>query len=136
MRAIYASGNMLIRKFANCNLICKLTMFRTFLGNIYACGLWSKYKIASYAKVKISHNDIFRNMLNVPRWESASMLFVTHNVNNLDSVVRKSYHSLMTRVLTSSNPIISSLVRSEVRVHSRLWHRWGLALGRDLVDAM
>ena len=32
MRAIYASGNMLIRKFANCNLVCKLTMFRNFLG--------------------------------------------------------------------------------------------------------
>lgn len=136
MRGIYATGNMLIRKFSNCTVDCKLVMFNTFFSNIYASALWTSYKVASYAKVKIAHNDIFRSLLNVPRWESASMLFVEHHVNNLDCIVRKSYYSLMTRVLNSSNPLISSLVRSDVRTHSRLWHRWGIALGRDLVDTM
>ena len=136
MRGIYATGNMLVRKFGTCNLSCKLVMFRTFFSNIYASCLWSSYRVASYAKVKISHNDIFRSLLNIPRWESASTLFAEHHVNNLDSIVRKGYHSLMTRVVNSSNSLISSLARSEVRIHSRLWQRWGLTLGKDLVESM
>ena len=111
-------------------------MFRTFFSNIYACALWSKYRVASFSKIKVSHNDIFRSLLLVPRWESASMLFVEHNVSNLDTVIRHCYHSLMTRVMNSTNPIIESLVQSGGRRHSRLWHRWGVALGRDLVDNM
>ena len=55
MRGIYASGNMLIRKFSKCNIDAKLMMYRSFFGNIYASGLWASYKIASYNKIKISH---------------------------------------------------------------------------------
>ena len=91
--------------------------------------------MASYARVKISHNDIFRSLLNVPRWASASRLFVEHHVNNLDSLIRNNYYSIMTRVVNSVNPIVSSLVNSDVRIHSCMWRRWGLALGRDLVDS-
>ena len=136
MRGIYAVGNMIIRKFGKCSLDCKLMMFRTFLSNIYASGLWSGYKVASYSKIKISHNDIFRSLLNVPRWDSATMQFTANQVDNLYCVIRKSYYSLMTRVRRSMNPIISSLVRSEARVYSSLWHRLGLALGRDLLEVI
>ena len=136
MRGIYATGNMLIRKFGQCDLSCKLLMFKTFFSNVYACGLWTNYKVASFSKVKVSHNDIFRNLLDVPRWESASMLFAEHRVCNLDSVIRNSYYSLMSRVINSTNPLIASLVQSGVRRHSRLWHRWSVALGRDLVVNM
>ena len=113
MRGTYATGNMLIRKFGKCNVACKILMFKTFFSNIYACGLWARYRVASYGKMKVSHNDIFRSLLNVRRDESASTLFVQHNVNNLDSVIRCCYFSLMTRVRSSANPIISALVRSK-----------------------
>ena len=136
MRGIYASGNMIIRKFGKCSIDCKIMMFRAFMGNIYASGLWSVYKVASYSKIKVSHNDIFRSLLNVPRWESATTLFTTNHVDNLDCVIRKSYYSLMTRVRCSTNPIVASLVRCEARVYSSLWHHWGLALGRDLLEVL
>ena len=134
MRGTYTTGNMLIRTFGKCSLPCKLLMYKTFYSNIYACGLWARYKVASFSKIKVSHNDIFRSLLNVRRDESASTLFVQHNVNNLDSVLRACYFSLMTRVRSSANSIISALVRSEVRLHSCLWHRWSVALGTDLVE--
>ena len=134
MRSIYATGNMLIRKFKNCTIECKLLMFKTFFSNIYASGLWSNYRVASFCKVKVSHNDIFRSLLQVPRYESASTLFVQYDVRNLDSLLRASYYSLMTRVRLSENSIISSLARGEARLHSRLWQRWGVSLGSNLVE--
>ena len=132
MRGVYATGNMIVRRFGKCNVDCKLLMFKTFLSNVYACSLWASYNVTSIKKVKVSHNDIFRSLLNVPRYESASTLFVTHNVRNLDSMVRGSYYSLMCRVKSSVNTIISNLITSEARIHSRLWHRWSVALGRDM----
>ena len=134
MRGIYATGNMVSRKFSKCEISCKIMMFKTYFSSIYGCGLWCSYRVASYCKIKVSHNDIFRALLNVQRGESVSALFVQHQVNNLDSVLRTCYYSLMTRVKSSENLIVSSLVNSGVRTHSRLWHRWGVALGRDMVE--
>ena len=108
MRGIYATGNMLIRKFGKCSLSCKLLMFKTFFSNIYGCSLWARYRVASYSKLKVSPNDIFRLLLNVRRDESASILFVQHNICNLDSVIRRCYFSLLTRVRSSANPILAA----------------------------
>ena len=118
MRNIYATGNMVIRRFANCSVSCKILMFQTFLSQLYGCSLWASYKVASYSKVKVSHNDVFRSLLQVPRYESASTLFVNHAVNNLDAVLRTNYYSLMIRVINSSNYIVSSLRNSQARIHS------------------
>ena len=134
MRNIYATGNMVCRKFANCTNNCKILMFKTFFSQIYCCSLWASYKLASYSKAKIAHNDIFRSLLQVPRYESASALFANNRVSNLDAVVRSSYYSLMCRVKSSANIIVAALCNSEARLHSRLWERWSAALGRDLVE--
>ena len=109
-------------------------MFRTFLSQVYGCSLWASYKVTSYSKVKVAHNDVFRSLLQVPRYESASALFVTHSVNNLDAVLRTNYYSLMNRVNNSNNVIVTSLRNSEARIQSRLWQRWSIALGRDMVE--
>ena len=125
---------MVVRKFAKCDINYKILMFKTFFSSVYACRLWCSYKVVTYSKIKVAHNDIFRSLLNVPRGESATTLFAQHHVNNLDVVLRKCYYSLMCRVTSSDNIIVSSLVNSQVKVHSRLWHRWSLALGRDMVE--
>ena len=135
MRIIYSTGNMIVRKFSKCSISCKLLMFQTFLSQVYGCALWATYKVASYKKVKVSHNDIFRSLLNVPRYESASSLFTANNVRNLDSVIRTCQYSLMCRVSGSSNSIVRALVTSSARVVSCTWHRWSVSLGRDLVDS-
>ena len=109
-------------------------MFKTFLTQIYASALWTSYKISSYIKVKVSHNDIFRSLFHAPRYESASTQFAAHAVRNLGAVLRSSYYSLMCRVTNSMNMIVQALVTSEARLSSRIWHTWGIALGRDMAE--
>ena len=134
MRNIYATGNMVIRKFGKCGTDIKILMFKTFLSQVYCCSLWTSYKMSSYTKTKVSHNDIFRSLFLVPRYESASTLFASHNVRNLDAVLRANYYSLMCRVTNSSNSIVQALVTSEARLRSRIWHSWGVALGQDMAE--
>ena len=134
IRSVYALGNMVVRKFCKCDDICKILMFKTFCNNIYCGSLWDNYKVASYAKIKIAHNDIFRSLMSVPRYSSASTLFVQHRVNNLDAVLRNAMFSLMTRLTLTPNRLVKAIRTSEARHHSRLWHSWNMTL-RGLVDA-
>ena len=129
MRSIYASGNALISNFRKCDVHCKIQLFISFCYNIYCCATWASFRMTSYGKVKVAHNDIFRSLMNVPRWESASTLFAQYAVKNLDALVRTAMHSLMTRLLQSKNRLVQAVCRSEVRTHSLIWHRWAVALG-------
>ena len=67
----------------------------------------------------------------MPRYSSASALFATHNLKNLDVIGRNAMHSLMTRILASTNRLVRAVCRSEVWVQSRIWHGWSVALGMN-----
>ena len=128
---MYSSGNMIINKFRNSNNSVKVTMFKTYFSCIYASVLWNNYKVGSYMKMKIAHNDIFRYLLNVPRYESASALFVTHSVKNLDSLLRYNMISFMNRLKMSTNNIISAVSGGDCRVHSNIWKQFSLKCGAE-----
>ena len=130
-QGIYACGNALVSNFRKCNAQSKVTLFSAYLSNIYCCALWSNYRIIAYGRVKVAHNDIFRSLMNMQRWDSASTLFARHSVRNLDAIVRVAMHSLMQRLLRSENTLVQAVCHSEVRVHSRTWHRWAVALGAE-----
>ena len=129
VRSIYAAGNTLISNFRKCDESTKILMFKTYCYNVYGMSLWSSYRVTSHARIKIAHNDIFRTLMNVPRFDSASSLFVQKGVNNMDVLLRNSMYSLMDRLLCSSNSLVEALCNSEVRVHSKIWQRWAIALG-------
>ena len=130
---MYATGNMIIAKFKNCHNLCKTIMFKTYCTNVYACALWANYSVAAYQRMRVAYNNIFRLLLNVRRGpdHSISALFVQHQVNDFESVMRVSVNSLMRRVLDSTNRLVVALRESSARLHSTLWHRWAIVLRRD-----
>ena len=135
-RGIYAAGNTIISNFGKCNSNCKILMFKTYCYNVYGISLWASYRVSSYAKAKVAHNDIFRTLMNVHRSESATKLFAEHNVSNLDVISRNCMFSLMQRLLCSSNVIVKEMCGSNVRLHSKIWKRWSIALGVDWESLM
>ena len=122
VRSIYAVGNMLVRKFGKCTDSVKTTLFRSYCYNIYCCALWSNFTLATWRKLKVAHNDIFRNLMGFPRFTSASSLFVHYNVNNLDVIVRKSMFSIIRRIKNSDNTIVDTMNNSEARIRSRIYN--------------
>ena len=55
---------------------------------------------------------------------SDSGMFVTDNVNYCACVIRKCMFSLMTRIATSLNPIVKSIVGGDVYCTSALRNLW------------
>jgi len=48
----------------------------------------------SYRKLNVAYNDAFRQLLQEPRWCSASQLFVLNNVPTFSANIRKLVYSL------------------------------------------
>ena len=75
-RALYARANTIIRKFSAASLSTKLLLFRAYCTPLYGCQLWCSMFQYSYRTLNVAYNDAFRQLLQQPRWYSASQLFV------------------------------------------------------------
>ncbi len=95
---LYGQGNMLIRKFNMCTVDVKVSLFMTFCTPLYTAQLWWNLN-----KLKVVYNDIMHMLLRLPRWHSASEIFVNINVPTRQALVRNFIFKFMDRLETSTN---------------------------------
>ena len=55
-----------------CSTEVKLTLLRTFCSPIYTAQLWWNYTVASIHNLHVAYNNVFRLLLNQPKYCSAS----------------------------------------------------------------
>jgi len=79
-------------------------------------------QIWSFIKLYIAYNDAFRQLLQEPRWCSASQLFVNNNVSSFAANIRKLVYSLW-RSLNASNNVLVSTARYDLLVKSSIFRR-------------
>lgn len=130
-RMMYAQANMLIRKFSMCSGSVKTTLFRAFCTPMYTAHLWRRYRKCSMQKLNVAYNDGMRLMLKVPRWSSASQMFVSAGVPTCSAVLRNIMYRCMCRLTDSVNSIILTLTNptlSSVRFFSSMWNHWHFSL--------
>ena len=141
VRRLYALGNMLTRKFCKANEPCKILMFKTYFSNLYCDSLWNDYKVSSIACLKTAHNNIFRKLFHIRRFVieedqyriiSVSQEFVSHGIDNLDVILRKSAYSLQQRLSSSRNSLVQALCNSEAAEYSALRQRWRQVIHRPM----
>lgn len=124
---LYAQANMLARKFHMCTNNVKVCLFKAYCTPLYTAHLWCSYSKSKYRKLQVAYNDALRILLKVPRWTSASQLFVQNNVPTLNAVIRNFVFTFMKRLEDSQNVILNVLTmpeQSTVRFHSELWRHW------------
>ena len=85
---LYGQANMLARKFHMCTDNVKIALFKTYCTPLYTAHLWCRYTSAKMKKLQVAYNDAFRIFLKLPRWTSASEMFVTSNVSTFHAVLR------------------------------------------------
>ena len=73
---------MLLRKFYICSTEVKLILLKTFCSPVYITQLWWNYTVASIHKLKVAYNNVFRMFLRLPKYCSASTIFVENCVLN------------------------------------------------------
>ena len=123
-RAVYARGNMLLRKFGHCTVDVKKNLFMTYCSPLYCCSLWSACDYTTLRSIHVAHNDVYRFMFHLPQYTRVSNIFVSLNIPNFSVLRRKLVYSMYKRVLASSNSLVRTLLDSNFFVTSRTFKRW------------
>ena len=117
-----------MRKFHKCSSpVVKVSLFKAFCTPMYTAHLWCNYKTNSMHKLKVAYNDALRLLMRVPRWHSASQLFVNLGVPTCQALLRNLMYKFMCRIDKSVNSIVVMLINpviSSSRFSSMLWRHW------------
>ena len=127
-RNLCARSNVLLRKFAFCNIDVKVNLFRTYNYNFYCGPLWARYRVATFNRLKVVYNMGMRRLAGVPPWHSATEMFSNLNVSNFAERTESLCHGARERARASSNTLVEVLVNSDAAAWSDLWRRWSLLL--------
>ena len=115
---------MLKRRFSAASLHTKSMLFNAYFTPMYGCQLWNIAYNYNYDRLRVAFNDAFRLLLDVPRWTSASSLFVLHRVPTFATVIRKLTYSLYDCIRNSSNSLLIAYMESDLYYRSKLLHKW------------
>ncbi|XP_063545730.1 uncharacterized protein LOC134753721 [Cydia strobilella] len=105
-RALAISGNMIARRFARCSKPVKVALFKAYCQSFYASSLWVTYTRKAANVLRIQYNNIFRMLMQLPRFCSASGMFAEAHTDGFHAIIRKKVASLLSRVRGSSNSIL------------------------------
>lgn len=109
-RALSVRCNMLARRFARCTAEVKITLFKAYCQTFYTCSLWVTYTQNAYNALRVQYNNAFRVLMGLPRFCSASGMFVEAGVDSFEAIMRKRMASLRRRMRGSSNSILKVIV--------------------------
>ena len=123
-KSIYARGNSLIRKFHMCSNSVKSLLFKSYCSSMYTCHLWRSYKQTTVRKLRVAFHCTFKQLLNLSRFDSNSMTFVTNGVHTCQEVVRNCIFGFYCRINNSCNEIVSYIVHSDRFLRSPLYLHW------------
>ncbi|KAJ8736642.1 hypothetical protein PYW08_007298 [Mythimna loreyi] len=105
-RALAVRGNMLARRFKKCSGEVKCTMFRAYCLSFYSCALWVSCTQRALSALRVQYNNVLRMLLGLPRFCSASGMFLEARIDGFHAILRKRAASLLHRVRASSNSIL------------------------------
>ena len=90
----YANANILLRKFSYCSLDVKCCMFKSYCATMYCSSIWFDRTVTAMKKLKIAYNNGLRRLLNLPKYNSDSEMFVNLNISSFGELLHKFMYSL------------------------------------------
>ena len=116
-------ANMIANNFSHCSKDTKIILFKSFVSNIYLSSICLP-KWTNMRKIKVAYNNTYRIVMKYKLGNSAPLMFLYDNVNNLTIKLRKSYNSLYQRIRNTRNSLILQLYYYNVLCPSQLFTLW------------
>ena len=108
LRLLYMRSNK-IRLIHFCTIDVKLELFRSFCTSLYCCYLWTGYKKSTFKRLRVAFNNAYRRILDFPWRCSASGMYATYGIYNLEALTRKQTFGFIGRLCKSCNTIVQTL---------------------------
>ena len=73
--------------------------------------------------MRVAFNNAYRRILDLPWRCSASGVYATYGINNLEAITRKQTFGFIGRLRKSCNTIVQTLENAWI-IRIQLWHTW------------
>ena len=127
LRTLYAKSNKIIHTFNHCTIDVKLLLIKSYCTSFYCGYMWSDHKKTTYSKLRVAYNNVYRRVLGLPYRSSASTMYTTHNISNMEALLKRSIYSFIERLMDGSNMIINTLMNSW-NIKFNIWEFWNSKL--------
>ena len=94
---------------------------------MYCSFMWLDSTVTSMKKLKIAEDNGLRRLLNWPKYNSASDMFVNLNIPSFRELLRKFVFSFKTRIIESDNSLLNGIIT--IPLFSSIWAWWSDILG-------
>jgi len=128
LRCLYASSNILLRKFSHCSLPVKLQLVESFCLNFYCSPLWCNYTKQNMLKLRVAYNNVFRLLLGYSRRDSAKTMFVENRIDGFETRIRKSCYKFRQRALLCENNVVFGVNNNTWITSNYMWRKWILLI--------
>ena len=136
MRLLYARANYFLRVFHNCSMHVKLNLFQSHCATFYCPYLWTRFAVGTHNKIRVAYNNVYRKILGFCARDSASNMFVTNNINNMEALIRKQTYNFIERLSSSDNKLICQLNHCTTVLFGCIWNNWYKSLHVWIVMGM
>jgi len=87
VRNMFTRTNVLIRRFGNCSLPVKLSLFKTYCWNLYDIALWHTYLKGSMQKLRSCYNRCVKMFFGYSRSYSMTQALLEMNMPSFDTLL-------------------------------------------------
>ena len=82
--------------------------------------MWYNKTVTAARKLRIAYNISLRRLFGIPKYNSASEMFVQLNIKSFGELLRKYVFCFTNRLIFSDNSILASMCDSSVPIFSRI----------------
>ena len=90
MRSLYCISNQQIRMVNKCGQNVLIELCRSFCITFCCPYFWTQHKKATFSKLRVAYNNVYRKVLGLKQRCCASEMFVMNIISNFEALVRKS----------------------------------------------
>ena len=66
----------------------------------------------TFGKLIVAFNNVYKRVLRLPTWSSASEMYATYNIENFEALLQKDIYQYIQRLEDSNNVIIYTFTKS------------------------
>ena len=104
LRFLYMRSNIYF-----CTRDVKLELYKSFCTSFYCCCLWAGYKNSTFNSLRVAFNNAYRRIIGLPWRCSASGMYATYGIYNLEAIIRKQTFGFIGRLCKSCNTTVQTL---------------------------
>ena len=91
---------------------------------MYCSFMWFVSTVTSMKKLNIAYHNGFRRLLNLPKYNSISEMFVNLNILSISEQLRKSDFSFRKYIINSDKSLVHGIVNSAASLFRKICAWW------------